>query len=69
MASHDLRFQLAILSIQIYYHESVFSGKLGPYVRINKEFTVENNYPREFVRNVSEKKETDYRPLIELLLN
>lgn len=49
--------------------EPMVPGTLGPYVRINKELTVENDYPKEFVRNVSEKKVTDYRPLIALFMN
>lgn len=44
-------------------------GKMGPYVRIDKKLAIENDYPKEFVRNISEKKETDYKPLIAMLMN
>lgn len=44
-------------------------GTFGPYARINKELTMGNDYPKEFVRNVAEKKEVDIRPLIAMFLN
>lgn len=45
------------------------SGTFGPYARIDKELTIENYYPKEFVRNVSEKKKIYYKQLLALLVN
>lgn len=45
------------------------SGTFGPYARIDKELTIEKDWPKEFVREVSVKREIDVRPLMALLLN
>lgn len=49
--------------------DPIVPGTSGPYARIDDELTMENDYPKEFVRNVSERKPTDYRPLIAMLMN
>ena len=43
------------------------AGPFGPYARIGKKVSIKKQYAQEFVRNASERKETDYRPLLELI--
>ncbi|KAJ6650003.1 Glutactin [Pseudolycoriella hygida] len=45
----------------------VNSDKFGPYARINKKVTIEQDYPNEFVRNISEKRQINVWPLLKIL--
>ncbi|XP_037048128.1 glutactin-like [Bradysia coprophila] len=45
----------------------MITGTFGPYVRIDKEFTIGTDYTTEFVSNVTGKSNTDYRQLMAML--